>query len=57
MKKPYFVMLRHPNGEYILPLIDNNEMVQFATEEAANNGAENSSLGSEVGYKIFEFKL
>jgi len=55
MNKPYFVMLRHPNGEYILPLVDdNNEMVQFSTEEDALNGAESSSLGSEVGFEAFK---
>jgi len=49
-------MLQHPNGEYILPLVDDeNEIVQFATEEDARKGAESSSLGSEVGYEIFEF--
>ncbi len=54
MKKPYFVILRHPNGEFILPLVDDNEdIVQFSTEENARKGAESSSLGAEVGYEIF----
>ena len=56
MNKPYFVMLRHPNGEYLLPLIDDDyEMVQFETFEEAETAAEGSSLGSEVGYKVFNF--
>jgi hypothetical protein len=56
MKKPYFVMLRHPNGEYFLPLVDDdNEIVQFSTKAGARVGAETSSLGSETGYEIFDF--
>lgn len=57
MKKPYFVMLRHPNGEYFLPLVDdNNESVQFATQKEAHEGAKSSWLGSETGYEIFDFR-
>jgi hypothetical protein len=57
MKKPYFVMLRHPNGEYFLPLTDDNEEnMQFATQREAHEGAKSSSLGSDVGYEIFDFR-
>jgi len=57
MKKPFFVMLRHPNGEYFLPLVgDDDELVQFATKAGARVAAETSSLGSEVGYEIFDFR-
>jgi len=56
MKKPYFVMLTHPNGEYFMPLIDGDlELMQFQTEAEARAGAENTSLGSEVGYEVFDF--
>ena len=57
MEKPFFVMLQHPNGEYFLPLVDdNNEIVQFATEESAREGAKSSWMGSEIGYEIFDFQ-
>jgi hypothetical protein len=50
-------MLRHPNGEYFLPLVDGeNEVVQFEDEESAELAANGSSLGSEVGYEIFDFR-
>ncbi len=50
-------MLRHPNGEYFLPLVDGNgECVQFSTQKEANDGAKNSSLGSEIGYEVFDFR-
>jgi len=56
MKKPYFVMLRHPNGEFILPLVDEaNEIIQFGSRSDAITGAESSSLGNEVGYEVFHF--
>lgn len=57
MKKPYFVMLRHPNGEYFMPLIDGDlELMQFSTEEEANDVAENTLLGNQVGYEVFDFR-
>ena len=57
MKKPYFVMLRHPNGEYFLPLNDeNDENAQFATKEEAIAAAENNGMGSAVGYEVFDFR-
>jgi hypothetical protein len=56
MDKPFFVMLRHPNGEYFLPLVDDNyENMQFSTEDEARTAAESSLFGSETGYKIFDF--
>jgi len=56
MKKPYFVMLRHPNGEYFLPLVDDNyELLQFESIGLAKSCAESSSLGHEFGYEIFNF--
>ena len=57
MNKPYYVMLEHPNGEYILPLVDgNNEIAQYADKDSAISGAESSSLGSKVGYKVFNYE-
>lgn len=57
MKKPYFVMLMHPNGQWFLPLTDDKgETVQFATKNEAHNGAKSSCLGSETGYEIFDFR-
>lgn len=57
MEKPYFVMLRHPNGEYFLPLVDDfDESLQFETEIEAKDAANSSSLGSEVGFEIFDFR-
>lgn len=56
MKKPYFVMLRHPNGEYFLPLLDeNDEIEQFSTADEAGKMAECTSLGCDVGYEVFSF--
>ena len=56
MTTPYFVMLRHPNGEYFLPLVDDdNEIMQFSSEDEARDGAKSSSLGSEIGYEVFNF--
>jgi len=56
MKKPYFVMLRHPNGEYFLPLVDDDsEVVQFATADDAITGAQGSDLGHNVGFEVFDF--
>ena len=57
MKRPYFVMLKHPNGEYFLPLVnDENEVIQFATEDEAKERAESTWMGSDVGYEIFDFQ-
>ncbi len=57
MEKPYFVMLRHPGGEYFLPLVDDDdECIQFETAIAAHAGARDSSLGSDCGYEIFDFR-
>lgn len=57
MEKPFFVMLRHPGGKYILPLIEGDDaaIMQFSTEEEAREAAQGSWLGSEVGYEIFNF--
>ena len=56
MKEPYFVMLKHPQGEWFLPLVDDkDEIVQFKTVGDARAAAKTSSLGSEVGYKVFDF--
>ena len=57
MQEPYFVMLTHPSGEYFLPLTDENgEIEQFETQPDAMAGALSSSLGSEVGFEIFDFR-
>jgi len=57
MEKPFFVILKHPNGEYILPLVDERlELVQFASESEAIDGAKTSSLGDEIGYEVFDFR-
>ena len=50
-------MLKHPNDEYFLPLTDDDgENVQFSTISEAIKGAMSSSLGSEIGYEIFDFR-
>lgn len=57
MKSPYFVMLKHPGGEYILPLVDDcNELMQYPSEKEAIEAAQNSWLGSEIGYSVFNFE-
>ena len=49
-------MLRHPNGEYFLPLVDDDsEVVQFATADDAITGAQGSDLGHNVGFEVFDF--
>lgn len=49
-------MLKHPQGEWFLPLVDDkDEIVQFKTVGDARAAAKTSSLGSEVGYKVFDF--
>jgi len=58
MKEPYFIMLRHPNGEYFMPLVDSrDDIMQFGTEQAAKKAALGSSLGFEVGFEVFDFRL
>ena len=56
----FFVMLTTQNGGYT-PLmlcsdIENNteELAKFETKEAATKGAENSVLGENFGYEVFE---
>lgn len=56
MDKPYFVILKHPNAEYILALVDDDGLIQFATKEDAKDAAKTSFLGDEIGYEIFDFR-
>lgn len=57
MKNPYFVILKHPNAEYIVPMTDEQgDICQFSSKKEAREGAESSFLGSEVGYEVFNFQ-
>ena len=54
IEKPYFVILNHPNPGTYMPLEDDNGMMFFDSEITAINAAENSLLGSEFGFEVFE---
>ena len=54
--KDFFVMLNHPSRGYV-PMDNGNrhfELAKFETAEEAKAAAENSSLGAEFGFEVFE---
>jgi len=58
MKHPYFVILHHPNNEELMPLMEYEVLMQFATREAAEKAAEeyrwgHGEAGKKLDYEIF----
>lgn len=49
----FFVMLTTQNGDYT-PLMFDDDIAKFETEELARECARNNPFGEHFGYEIFE---
>lgn len=58
MKEPFFVVVLHPNREYLVPCMDERgeSLLQFATRDEAEAYAKQTSFGSHFGYKVIDFE-
>jgi hypothetical protein len=58
MKEPFFVIVRHPNREYLVPCMDERgeTILQFSTYAEAEDYAKQTSFGSHFGYEVFDFE-
>ena len=55
-KGDFFVMLTTQSGGYtpLVSDVDLDSLAKFETEAAASAAAQNSVLGSEFGYEVFQ---
>ncbi len=54
VKDRYFIMISNQRGDYIFPMIDDNEdVVLFSTFELADAKAKDHMMCEAFGYEIF----
>jgi len=53
MSKDFFVMLQTQDGGYT-PMMDDEDIAKYETEEEARKDARNNPLGEHFGAEIFE---
>jgi len=55
MKNRFFIMMSSQNGDYVLPIVDEDEEVMlFETQEDAEACATAHSFCQAFGYEVFE---
>lgn len=55
MKNRFFIMMSSQNGDYVLPIVDDDEEVMlFETEEDARRCGDDHSFCQAFGYEVFE---
>jgi len=55
MKNRFFIMMSSQNGDYVLPIVgEDEEVMLFETQEDAEDCATDHSFCQAFGYEVFE---
>lgn len=50
----WFVMMYSQNGQYVMPLVDGDEVMLWDTEGAANDAARENPYANAFGFQAYE---